>query len=491
MSRYTYDELIKMPNANIGEIVQIRGGVVDVRFNPRKEPKIYNALIVKRKEKFKGARVSERPEERFDELFLEVQSNIGDHIVRCLALGPTDGLERGMKVVDTNGPISVPVSRNILGRIFNVLGFPIDGKGEVVAEDYWPVLRSAPSLEDIDPVRRFQETGIKVIDLIAPFSRGGKIGMFGGAGVGKTVLIQEFIHNIATEHKGVAVFAGIGERTREGNDLYLEMQRSGVLNSTVMVFGQMDEPPGVRFRVGFTAITMAEYFRDVEKRDVLIFMDNIFRYALAGSEVSALLGRMPSAVGYQPTLATEMGMLQERIVTTNYGSITAVQAIYVPADDITDPGVATVFSHLDATVILSRQIAEQGLYPAVDPLACSSRLLEKGLIDNEHYETARMAIETLQKYKELQDIIAILGLEELSEEEKLLVSRARKLQKFFSQPFHVAEYFTGRKGVYVKIKDTIEGVRSIITGQLDHVPEPAFYLKGKIDDIILDTKVSV
>ncbi|MCS7165490.1 MAG: F0F1 ATP synthase subunit beta [Candidatus Calescibacterium sp.] len=491
MSRYTYDELISKPDANIGEIVQIRGGVVDVRFKPRKEPKIYNALIVKRKEKFRGARVSERPEERFDELFLEVQSNVGDHIVRCLALGPTDGLERGMKVVDTKGPISVPVSRNILGRIFNVLGFPIDGKGPVEAEEYWPILRPAPSLEDIDPVRRFQETGIKVIDLIAPFSRGGKIGMFGGAGVGKTVLIQEFIHNIATEHKGVAVFAGIGERTREGNDLYLEMQRSGVINSTVMVFGQMDEPPGVRFRVGFTAITMAEYFRDVEKRDVLIFMDNIFRYALAGSEVSALLGRMPSAVGYQPTLATEMGMLQERIVTTKNGSITAVQAIYVPADDITDPGVATVFSHLDATVILSRQIAEQGLYPAVDPLACSSRLLERGLIDKEHYEVARMAIEILQKYKELQDIIAILGLEELSEEEKLLVSRARKLQKFFSQPFHVAEYFTGRKGVYVKIKDTIEGVKSIITGQVDNIPEPAFYLKGTLEDIILDTKITV
>lgn len=491
MSRYTFDELISMPDANVGEIVQIRGGVVDVRFKPRSEPKIYNALIVKRREKFKGARVSERKEERFDELFLEVQSNLGDHVVRCLALGPTDGLERGLKVIDTKAPISVPVSKNVLGRIFNVLGFPIDGKGPVQADEYWPILRPAPVLKEIDPVRRFQETGIKVIDLIAPFSRGGKIGMFGGAGVGKTVLIQEFIHNIATEHKGVAVFAGIGERTREGNDLYLEMKRSGVLDSTVMLFGQMDEPPGVRFRVGFTAITMAEYFRDVEKRDVLIFMDNIFRYALAGSEVSALLGRMPSAVGYQPTLATEMGLLQERIVTTNYGSITAVQAIYVPADDITDPGVATVFSHLDATVILSRQIAEQGLYPAVDPLACSSRLLERGLIDNDHYDTARMAIEMLQKYKELQDIIAILGLEELSDEEKLLVARARKLQKFFSQPFHVAEYFTGRKGAYVKIKDTIEGVKSIITGKVDNVPEPAFYLKGSLDDVLKEASVNV
>jgi len=491
MSRYTFDELVNMPSANKGEIVQIRGGVVDVRFPPKKEPKLYNALIVKRKEKFKGARVSERPEERFDELFLEVESNIGDNTVRCLALGPTDGLERGMIVVDTGAPISVPVSPKILGRVFNVLGFPIDGKGKVEADEYWPILRSAPTLEEIDPVRRFQETGIKVIDLIAPFSRGGKIGMFGGAGVGKTVLIQEFIHNIAKEHKGVAVFAGIGERTREGNDLYLEMQRSGVLSSTVMVFGQMDEPPGVRFRVGFTAITMAEYFRDVEKRDVLIFMDNIFRYALAGSEVSALLGRMPSAVGYQPTLATEMGMLQERIVTTKFGSITAVQAIYVPADDITDPGVATVFSHLDATVILSRQIAEQGLYPAVDPLACSSRLLEKGIIDDEHYDTARLALETLQRYKELQDIIAILGLEELSEEEKLLVARARKLQKFFSQPFFVAQYFTGRPGKYVKIKDTIKGVRAIIKGEVDHIPEPAFYLTGTIEDVIENAKIKV
>ncbi len=474
-----------------GRIVQIRGGVIDVEFPPGKVPAIHNALIVKRTEKFLGARVAERPEERFDELVIEVELELGNNRVRCLALGPTDGLKRGMEVYDTGRPIAVPVGTKILGRIFNVLGRPIDGLGEVEAEDYWPILRPAPSIDEVDPTRKFQETGIKVIDLIAPFSRGGKIGLFGGAGVGKTVLIQEFIHNITTEHKGVAIFAGIGERTREGNDLWLEMKRSGVLKSTVLVFGQMDEPPGVRFRVGFTAITMAEYFRDVMGKDVLLFMDNIFRYVLAGSEVSTLLGRMPSAVGYQPTLSTDMGLLQERIVSTGKGAITAVQAVYVPADDITDPGVATTFSHLDATVVLSRQIAEQGLYPAVDPLASTSRLLEPGYLDKDHYWTAMKVREVLQRYKDLQDIIAILGMEELSEEDKQIVARARKIQKFLSQPFHVAEQFTGRKGVYVKIKDTIRGFMAIVKGEVDHIPENAFYMAGTLEDVLERAKVKV
>ncbi|MBI2251511.1 MAG: F0F1 ATP synthase subunit beta [Armatimonadetes bacterium] len=455
----------------IGKIVQVIGSVVDIEFSSEELPKIYNAVTIKR-------------EDQNEDLYLEVQSELGNNQVRCLALGITDGLYRGMEAKDTGSSIMIPVGTQTLGRIFNVLGHPIDKKGKIETSLYYPLHRDAPNLEQQEPTTNLFETGIKVIDLLAPYSKGGKTGLFGGAGVGKTVIIQELIRNIATEHGGYSVFAGVGERTREGNDLYLEMQHSGVINRTALVFGQMDEPPGVRFRIGLTGITMAEYFRDEEGQDVLLFIDNIFRFVLAGCEVSALLGRMPSAVGYQPTLSTEMGLLEERITSTSKGSITAVQAVYVPADDITDPAVATTFTHLDATNVLSRAIVEQGIYPAVDPLASTSRILEPRFIGDEHYSVARRVQEILQRYKDLQDIIAILGVEELSEEDRIIVGRARRLQKFLSQPFFVAETFTGRPGKYVPLKDTIRGFKEVVSGNLDHLPEQAFYMVGGIEEAL-------
>jgi F-type H+-transporting ATPase subunit beta len=465
-----------------GKIVQILGSVVDVEFPPGNLPQLYNDVVVER-DMFRGFEPGKMPENvKF--LHLEVQSELGNNRVRCLAMGSTDGLRRGMGVSDTGAPITVPVGRATLGRMFNVLGEPIDGGGPIVVEHRSPILRLAPPLAEQEPTGTMAETGIKVIDLLAPYSRGGKTGLFGGAGVGKTVLIQELIHNIAKEHGGFSVFAGVGERTREGNDLWLEMKESGVIKNTALVFGQMDEPPGVRFRIAFTGVTMAEFFRDHEGQDVLLFVDNIFRFTLAGAEVSALLGRMPSAVGYQPTLSTEMGSLQERITTTKQGSITSVQAIYVPADDITDPAVATTFAHLDATTVLSRQIAEQGIYPAVDPLASTSRLLEPRFLGDEHYAVARRTQEILQRYKDLQDIIAILGVEELAEEDRLIVGRARRIQKFLSQPFNVAEGFTGRQGKYCKLADTIRGFKTVTSGELDHLPEQAFYLVGGVEEVL-------
>ncbi len=469
-----------------GQVVQIIGPVVDVEFPPGQLPAIYNALKIKRKEAGIGIRPSQA--ELMDELILEVQTELGNNQVRCLALGVTDGLARGTEAADTGSPIKVPVGRETLGRVFNVLGQPIDQKGEIKPADYYSIHRPAPTLEEQDPSKQIFETGIKVVDLICPYARGGKTGLFGGAGVGKTVLIMELIHNVATKHGGFSVFAGVGERTREGNDLWLEMQESGVIDKTTMVFGQMDEPPGVRFRIGFTGVTMAEYFRDMEGQDVLLFVDNIFRFVLAGSEVSALLGRMPSAVGYQPTLSTEVGLLEERITSTRKGSITSVQAIYVPADDITDPAVATTFTHLDATTVLSRQIVEQGIYPAVDPLSSTSRLLEPRYIGEEHYAVARKVQEILQRYKDLQDIIAILGVEELSEEDKVIVGRARRIQRFLSQPFFVAEAFTGTPGKYVSLKETIHGFNEIVSGHLDQLPEQAFYMAGTIDEVIEKAK---
>ena len=403
--------------------------------------------------------------------------------MRCIALGPTDGLVRGMDAIATGGPISVPVGEKTLGRLFNVLGEPIDEIAPPQTKEHWPIHRKAPSFEEQATSQEMLETGIKVVDLLCPYQKGGKIGLFGGAGVGKTVLIQELIHNIATEHGGYSVFTGVGERTREGNDLYYEMKESGVIDKTTMVFGQMNEPPGARMRVALTGLTMAEYFRDKGGKDVLLFIDNIFRFTQAGSEVSALLGRMPSAVGYQPTLQTEMGALQERITSTKNGSITSVQAVYVPADDLTDPAPATTFAHLDATTVLSRKIVEQGIYPAVDPLESSSRILEPDIVGEEHYEVARKVQEILQKYKELQDIIAILGMEELADEDKVLVYRARKIQKFLSQPFHVAENFTGIKGVYVPLKETIRGFKAILDGEMDEYPENAFFNAGTIEDV--------
>ncbi|MCL4512457.1 MAG: F0F1 ATP synthase subunit beta [Candidatus Eremiobacteraeota bacterium] len=469
-----------------GQIVQIIGPVVDVEFPPGQLPAIYNALKIKRKEAGIGIRPSQA--ELMEELILEVQTELGNNQVRCLALGVTDGLARGTPATDTGSPIKVPVGRGTLGRVFNVLGQPIDQKGGIKPADYYSIHRPAPTLEEQDPSKQIFETGIKVVDLICPYARGGKTGLFGGAGVGKTVLIMELIHNVATKHGGFSVFAGVGERTREGNDLWLEMQESGVIDKTTMVFGQMDEPPGVRFRIGFTGVTMAEYFRDVEGQDVLLFVDNIFRFVLAGSEVSALLGRMPSAVGYQPTLSTEVGLLEERITSTRRGSITSVQAIYVPADDITDPAVATTFTHLDATTVLSRQIVEQGIYPAVDPLSSTSRLLEPRYIGDEHYSVARKVQEILQRYKDLQDIIAILGVEELSEEDKVIVGRARRIQRFLSQPFFVAEAFTGTPGKYVSLKETIHGFNEIAMGHLDHLPEQAFYMCGAIEEVVEKAK---
>ncbi|MGQ9599608.1 MAG: F0F1 ATP synthase subunit beta [Anaerolineae bacterium] len=457
-----------MTKQSRGRVVQIMGPVVDIEFPDGDLPEIYDAVEIPR---------DGRP------LVVEVQQHLGNDWVRCLAMDTTDGLRRGMEAINTGGPIVVPVGPATLGRIFNVLGEPVDNAGPVEATEYYPIHRPAPSFEEQVTKPEFLETGLKVIDLIAPFTRGGKTGVFGGAGVGKTIIIQELIRTFATVHKGYSVFAGVGERSREGNDLWYEMRHSGVIHSVAMVFGQMNEPPGVRLRVGLTGLTMAEYFRD-EGRDVLLFIDNIFRFVMSGSEVSALLGRMPSAVGYQPTLGTEMGELQERIVSTRKGSITSMQAVYVPADDYTDPAPVATFAHLDATIALERSIAEQGLYPAVDPLASTSRILDPRIVGEDHYNTAREVQRVLQRYKDLQDIIAILGIDELSEEDKLIVARARKIQRFLSQPMFVAEQFTGREGRYVPIKETARGFREILEGKHDDLPEQAFYLVGGIDEAV-------
>ncbi len=458
---------------NEGRVSQVIGAVVDVEFD-EKLPHILNALKIEKEAE---------PEKGLPEinLTLEVASHIGDNTVKTIAMSSTEGIVRGMKVKDTGQPISVPVGEGTLGRILNVTGDPCDKLGPVETAEKWPIHREAPSFVEQEPTTQVFETGVKVFDLLVPFVKGGKIGMFGGAGVGKTVVIMEMIHNIAMVHGGVSVFAGVGERTREGNDLYLEMKESGVINKAALIYGQMNEPPGARLRVSLTALTVSEYFRD-QGQDVLLFIDNIFRYTLAGAEVSALLGRMPSAVGYQPNLGTDMGELQERITTTRKGSITSMQAIYVPADDLTDPAVATAFTHLDATVVLSRQIAELGIYPAVDPLDSTSRILDPQILGDEHYNVARKVQVILQKYKELQDIIAILGMEELSEEDKLIVARARKLQRFLSQPFHVAETFTGTPGKYVKLQDTIKGFGAIADGEYDDMPEQSFYMVGTIKE---------
>ncbi len=462
-----------MKPLGLGHVVQIIGPTMDVRFEAGHLPQILDAVTVSAK----SGKVSE-------EVVGEVAQHLGNNVVRCIALSSTDGMVRGMEVVNTGKPISVPVGKETLGRMFNVLGKAIDEKPEVQAKKYWPIHRPAPSFEEREPATQVFETGIKAIDMLAPYPKGGKVGLFGGAGVGKTVIIQELIRNIAAQHGGFSVFAGVGERTREGNDLYHEMKDSGVLEKTCLVFGQMNEPPGTRLRVGLTALTMAEYFRDEEKQDVLLFIDNIFRFTQAGSEVSALLGRMPSAVGYQPNLATEMGDLQERIASTKKGSITSVQAIYVPADDLTDPAPATTFTHLDATTVLSRQIAELGIYPAIDPLDSTSRILDPHIIGDEHYAVARQVQKILQRYKDLQDIIAILGMDELSDEDKLTVARARKIQKFLSQPFFVAETFTGRKGKYVPLKETVTGFKKIAAGEMDEYPEQAFYMAGNIEEVV-------
>ena len=454
---------------NIGKITQIIGAVLDIKFTEGNLPEINDAIKV--------------PTRDGKELVVEVSQHLGDDIVRCIAMGSTDGLVRGMDAIATGAPISVPVGENTLGRMFNVLGNPIDEIDPPTGVETWPIHRKAPAFEEQATSQEMLETGIKVVDLLCPYQKGGKIGLFGGAGVGKTVLIQELIHNIATEHGGYSVFTGVGERTREGNDLYYEMKESGVIDKTTMVFGQMNEPPGTRMRVALTGLTMAEYFRDKGGKDVLLFIDNIFRFTQAGSEVSALLGRMPSAVGYQPTLQTEMGALQERITSTKNGSITSVQAVYVPADDLTDPAPATTFAHLDATTVLERSIAELGIYPAVDPLASTSRILDPRIIGQEHFEVARGVQEILQKYKELQDIIAILGMDELSEDDKLVVNRARKVQRFLSQPFFVAGQFTGLEGKYVPIAETVRGFKEILEGKHDDVPESYFLNAGSIDEV--------
>lgn len=459
----------KMADKNVGKITQIIGAVLDVKFSEGRLPEINEAIEVPAKE---------------GTLVIEVAQHLGDDTVRCIAMGPTDGLVRGMDAFATGAPISVPVGENTLGRMFNVLGNPIDNKPNPEVEEYLPIHRKAPKFEEQSTSTEVLETGIKVVDLLCPYQKGGKIGLFGGAGVGKTVLIQELIRNIATEHGGYSVFTGVGERTREGNDLYHEMKESGVLSKTTMVFGQMNEPPGARMRVGLTGLTMAEHFRDKGGKDVLLFIDNIFRFTQAGSEVSALLGRMPSAVGYQPTLQTEMGALQERITSTKNGSITSVQAVYVPADDLTDPAPATTFAHLDATTVLSRSIVELGIYPAVDPLESTSRILDPRIVGEEHYQVARGVQEILQRYKELQDIIAILGMDELSEDEKLIVARARKVQRFLSQPFFVAGQFTGLEGKYVPLNETIQGFKEILEGKHDDVPESYFLNAGNIDDVV-------
>nr|YP_009663751.1 ATP synthase CF1 beta subunit [Cuscuta erosa]QCW07682.1 ATP synthase CF1 beta subunit [Cuscuta erosa] len=472
-----YDYEVSSIEKNRGSIVQIIGPVLDIAFPPGKMPSIYNALIVQ-------GRDNQKPN-----VTCEVQQLLGNNQVRAVAMSFTDGLRRGMKVINTGTPIKVPVGRSTLGRIFNVLGEPVDQLGPVDTTTMFPIHRSAPAFTKLDTRLSIFETGIKVLDLLAPYRRGGKIGLFGGAGVGKTVLIMELINNIAKVHGGVSVFGGVGERTREGNDLYMEMKASGVINKqklveskVALVYGQMNEPPGARMRVGLTALTMAEYFRDVNRQDVLLFIDNIFRFVQAGSEVSALLGRMPSAIGYQPTLSTEMGSLQERITSTKEGSITSIQAVYVPADDLTDPATATTFAHLDATTVLSRSLAAKGIYPAVDPLDSTSMMLQPKIVGEQHYKTAQIVKQTLQRYKELQDIIAILGLDELSDEDRLTVARARKLERFLSQPFFVAEVFTGFPGKYVSLLETIRGCTLILSGKLDDLPEQSFYLVGNIDE---------
>ena len=458
---------------NIGTVIQVQGPVLDIRFGDDQLPQLLNAIEIPNGEAT---------------IVAEVAQHIGDNVVRCIAMSSTDGLQRGVQAEDTGAPISVPVGEECLGRVFNLLGQPIDNKPPVQGSDRWPIHRPAPSYEEQQPATEILETGIKVIDLICPYAKGGKIGLFGGAGVGKTVLIQELIHNIATEHGGYSIFTGVGERTREGNDLWRDMTDSGVIEKTALVFGQMNEPPGARMRVALTGLTMAEYFRDQEKQNVLLFIDNIFRYIQAGSEVSALMGRMPSAVGYQPTLANELGALQERITSTKDGSITSVQAVYVPADDLTDPAPATTFAHLDATTVLSRKIVEQGIYPAVDPLESTSRILEPDVVGQRHYKIARGTQELLQRYRELQDIIAILGMEELSEDDRRTVERARRIQQFFSQPFSVAEQFTGLEGRYVKLEDTLRSFEVILGGELDKYPEVAFSNVGNVDEVVAKAK---
>lgn len=463
-----------MADKSVGKIIQVMGAVLDIKFSDKGIPEIHDAINIERKE---GGR-----------LVVEVAQQLGDDVVRCIAMGPTDGLIRGMDAVSTGGPITVPVGEQTLGRLFNVLGDVIDNKPAPETEHRSPIHRAAPEFDELSTNAEILETGIKVVDLLCPYQKGGKIGLFGGAGVGKTVLIQELIRNVATEHGGYSVFTGVGERTREGNDLYSEMTESGVINKTTMVFGQMNEPPGARMRVGLTGLTMAEYFRDYGGKDVLLFIDNIFRFTQAGSEVSAMLGRIPSAVGYQPTLQTEMGALQERITSTKTGSITSVQAVYVPADDLTDPAPATTFAHLDATTVLDRQIVELGIYPSVDPLASTSRMLDPNVVGEEHYKVARGVQEILQKYKELQDIIAILGMDELSDQDKLVVSRARKVQRFLSQPFFVAVQFTGLEGRYVPLNETIQGFKEIIEGKYDDIPESYFMNCGNIEDVLAKVK---
>ncbi len=462
-----------MSKQNTGIVTQIIGPVLDIKFPDGQLPNLLNAITVQKGE---------------ESITLEVAQHVGDDVVRCIAMSGTDGLVRGMTAVDTGGPITVPVGEECLGRVFNLLGEPVDNQPAPKTEARWPIHRQPPAYDEQESTTEILETGIKVVDLIAPYAKGGKIGLFGGAGVGKTVLIQELIHNVATEHGGYSIFTGVGERTREGNDLYNEMKESGVLSKTALVYGQMNEPPGARMRVGLSGLTMAEYFRDEKNQDVLLFIDNIFRFTQAGSEVSALLGRMPSAVGYQPTLATEMGALQERITSTKKGSITSVQAVYVPADDLTDPAPATTFAHLDATTVLSRSIASLGIYPAVDPLDSTSRILAPDIVGKEHYAVARDVQRILQRYKELQDIIAIMGMEELSEDDKLTVARARKIQRFLSQPFNVAEQFTGMPGKYVPLKETIRGFKEIIEGKHDALPESAFLFAGTIDDVVEKAK---
>ena len=462
-----------MSEKHIGKVIQVTGPVLDIRFPEGELPALLNAIEI---------------DNHGEKLIVEVAQQTGDHTVRCIAMKSTDGLVRGTDAVDTGKPITVPVGEACLGRVFNLLGETVDDQGSVTTEEQWPIHREAPAYEEQVPATEILETGIKVVDLICPYAKGGKIGLFGGAGVGKTVLIMELIHNVATAHGGLSVFTGVGERTREGNDLYNEMKESGVIDKTALVYGQMNEPPGARMRVGLSGLTMAEYFRDVKNQDVLLFIDNIFRFTQAGSEVSALLGRMPSAVGYQPTLATEMGALQERITSTRKGSITSVQAVYVPADDLTDPAPATTFTHLDATTVLSREIASQGIYPAVDPLDSPSRILTPEVVGKEHYEIARAVQQVLQRYKELQDIIAIMGMEELSEEDKKAVNRARKVQRYLSQSFSVAEQFTGMPGMYVPLKETLRGFRMILDGECDEIPESCFLFAGTIDEVFEKAK---
>ena len=462
-----------MPEKHIGKVVQVMGPVLDIRFADGELPELLNAIELQNNGK---------------PLIVEVAQHIGDNVVRCIAMAATDGLVRGAEAVDTGGPIKVPVGDACLGRVFNLLGEPVDEQPAPTGVEHWPIHRPAPAFDEQESSTELLETGIKVVDLICPYANGGKIGLFGGAGVGKTVLIQELIYNIATAHNGYSVFTGVGERTREGNDLYGEMAESGVLSKTALVYGQMNEPPGARMRVALSGLTMAEYFRDVKHQDVLLFIDNIFRFTQAGSEVSALLGRMPSAVGYQPTLATEMGALQERITSTRKGSITSVQAVYVPADDLTDPAPATTFTHLDATTVLSRDIASQGIYPAVDPLDSTSRILAPEVVGQEHYQIARAVQQVLQRYKELQDIIAIMGMDELSEDDKITVNRARKVQRFLSQSFHVAEQFTGMPGQYVPLKETLRGFKMILNGECDSIPESCFLFAGTIDDVLARAK---